>query len=130
MAINEDMMNELVLANRATNWQKLKSLVLGQRLLPDHEARICPRAGRILRVVWPGATTWLQQGDCNRRGEARGLGSVSINVRITAVRKPAAEAVDSLLAPELAAGIARLKSAKAKGRRCHSARVATPQSCP
>src|ERR1044071_4676844 len=26
--INEDMMNELVLANRATNWQKLKALVL------------------------------------------------------------------------------------------------------
>jgi len=38
--------------------------------------------------------------------EARGLGSVSINVRITAVRKLAVEAADNgLLAPELAAGI-------------------------
>ena len=36
--------------------------------------------------------------------EARGLGSISINVRITAVRKLAVEAADNgLLAPELAA---------------------------
>jgi len=39
-------------------------------------------------------------------------------VRITAVRKLAVEAADTgLLAPELAAGIARVKSAKPKGRR-------------
>ena len=50
--------------------------------------------------------------------EARGLGAVSINVRITAVRKLAAEAADNgLLAPELAAGIARVKSAKSMGVR-------------
>jgi hypothetical protein len=43
---------------------------------------------------------------------------VSINVRITAVRKLAAEAADNgLLAPELAAGIARVKSAKSMGVR-------------
>jgi hypothetical protein len=42
--------------------------------------------------------------------EARGLGSISINVRITAVRKLAVEAADNgLLAQELAAGIARIK---------------------
>ena len=50
--------------------------------------------------------------------EARGLGSVSINVRITAVRKLAVEAADNgLLAPELAAGITRVKGAKSKGIR-------------
>jgi integrase len=50
--------------------------------------------------------------------EARGLGSVSINVRITSVRKLAVEAADNgLLAPELAAGIARVKGAKSKGVR-------------
>ncbi len=50
--------------------------------------------------------------------EARGLGSVSINVRITAVRKLAVEAADNgLLAPELAAGIARVKGAKSMGVR-------------
>jgi hypothetical protein len=42
--------------------------------------------------------------------EARGLGAVSINVRITAVRKLAVDAADnSLLAPELASGTARVK---------------------
>jgi integrase len=42
--------------------------------------------------------------------EARSLGTVSINVRITAVRKPAVEAADNgLLAPELANGITRVK---------------------
>jgi hypothetical protein len=42
--------------------------------------------------------------------EARGLGAVSIDVRITAVRKLAVEAADNrLLAPELANGITRVK---------------------
>src|SRR5216684_3339396 len=50
--------------------------------------------------------------------EARGLGSISINVRITAVRKLAVVAADNgLLAPELAAGIARIKGVKSKGVR-------------
>jgi hypothetical protein len=50
--------------------------------------------------------------------EARGLGSASINVRITAVRKLAVEAADNgLLAPELAAGITRVKGAKSLGVR-------------
>jgi integrase len=50
--------------------------------------------------------------------EARGLGSVSINVRITAVRKLAVEAADNgLLAPELAGGIARVKGVGSKGVR-------------
>jgi hypothetical protein len=50
--------------------------------------------------------------------EARGLGAVSINVRITAVRKLAVEAADNgLLAPELAAGIVRVKGVASKGVR-------------
>jgi site-specific recombinase XerD len=50
--------------------------------------------------------------------EARGLGSISINVRITAVRKLAVEAADNgLLAPELAAAITRIKGVKSKGVR-------------
>jgi hypothetical protein len=67
-----------------------------------------PRPGFTMATVnaWRGAV------------EARGLGSMSINVRITAVRKLAVEAADNgLLAPELAAGIARVKGAKSKGVR-------------
>src|SRR5580693_10188243 len=45
--------------------------------------------------------------------EARSLGSSSIIIRMSAIRKLAAEAADNgLLAPELAAGISRVKSAK------------------
>src|ERR1019366_8395492 len=50
--------------------------------------------------------------------EARKLGPISINVRITAVRKLAVEAADNgLLAPELAAGIARIKGVRSHGVR-------------
>jgi site-specific recombinase XerC len=50
--------------------------------------------------------------------EERKLGSSSIIVRMSAIRKLAAEAADNgLLAPELAAGIARVKSAKMTGVR-------------
>ena len=50
--------------------------------------------------------------------EARSLGSVSINVRITVVRKLAVEAVDNwLLARGLMAGIAPVRGAKSKGVR-------------
>ena len=50
--------------------------------------------------------------------EARGLGSSSIIIRMSAIRKLAAEAADNgLLAPELAAGISRVKSAKSMGIR-------------
>jgi integrase len=51
-------------------------------------------------------------------GATLGLGSVSINVRITAVRKLAVEAADNgLLAPELASGIARIKGVRSQGVR-------------
>src|SRR6476619_4736489 len=50
--------------------------------------------------------------------EARKLGSSSIIIRMSAIRKLAGEAIDNgLLAPELAAGISRLKSVKSIGVR-------------
>jgi hypothetical protein len=52
------------------------------------------------------------------RQVSRRLGAVSINVRITAVRKLAVEAADNgLLAPELASGITRVKGVASKGVR-------------
>ena len=52
------------------------------------------------------------------RWDERGLGSSSIIVRMSAIRKLAVEAMDNgLLAPELAAGIQRVKSAKTLGVR-------------
>jgi site-specific recombinase XerD len=50
--------------------------------------------------------------------EERNLASSSINVRLSAIRKLAAEAADNgLLSPNLAAAIARVKGAKRLGRR-------------
>jgi integrase len=50
--------------------------------------------------------------------EVRKLGSSSIIIRMSAIRKLAFEAADNgLIAPELAAGIARVKSAKSTGVR-------------
>jgi site-specific recombinase XerD len=121
-AIKGHKMNEIAVVSRATtDWRRLKALVLDSVSSPitkrvynlglDEFFRWFaeePRAGFTKATVsaWRVAL------------EARGLGSVSINVRITAVRKLAVEAADNgLLAPELAAGITRVKGAKSVGVR-------------
>ena len=114
-------MNELALANRAADWHRLKTLVL--------DSVSSPITKRVYNLGLDEFFAWY--GQERRAGftkatvsawrvalEARGLGSVSINVRITAVRKLAVEAADNgLLAPELAAGITRVKGAKSIGVR-------------
>jgi site-specific recombinase XerD len=114
-------MNDLVAADRAADWRRLKALVL--------DSVSSPITKRVYNLGLDEFFAWYSQEP--RAGltkatvsawrvalEARGLGSVSINVRITAVRKLAVEAADNgLLAPELAAGIARVKGAKSKGVR-------------
>jgi integrase len=114
-------MNAMIVAPRTTDWHRLKALVLDSVSSPITKRvynlgldeffawfSLEPRPGFTKATVsaWRVAL------------EARGLGSVSINVRITAVRKLAVEAADNgLLAPELAAGITRVKGAKSKGVR-------------
>ena len=114
-------MNELALANRAGDWQRLKALVL--------DSVSSPITRRVYNLGLDEFISWY--GQAPRPGftkatvsawraelETRGLGSVSINVRITAVRKLAVEAADNgLLALELAAGITRVKGAKSTGVR-------------
>jgi len=114
-------MTDLIVVPQATEWQRLKRLVL--------DSVSSPITKRVYNLGLDEFFEWYGQEP--RPGftkatvsawrvalEARGLGSVSINVRITAVRKLAAEAADNgLLAPELAAGIARVKSAKSMGVR-------------
>jgi site-specific recombinase XerD len=114
-------MTELVVADRGAEWRRLKSLVLDSVSSPITRRvynlgldefiawyTLEPRAGFTKATV----SAWRVVL------EARGLGSVSINVRITAVRKLAVEAADNgLLAPELAAGIARIKGVRSQGVR-------------
>src|SRR5271165_1997587 len=114
-------MTDLIVVPQAAHWQRLKRLVL--------DSVSSPITKRVYNLGLDEFFAWYSQEP--RAGltkatvsawrvalEARGLGSVSINVRITAVRKLAVEAADNgLLAPELAAGITRVKGAKSVGVR-------------
>src|SRR5271163_2619429 len=114
-------MNAIVLAQKASDWNRLKALVL--------DSVSSPITKRVYNLGLDEFFAWFGQEP--RPGftkatvsawrvalEARGLGSISINVRITAVRKLAVEAADNgLLAPELAAGITRIKGVRSKGVR-------------
>jgi site-specific recombinase XerD len=114
-------MTDLTAIPRTNPWQKLKTLVLDSVSSPITKRvynlgldeffawyALEPRPGFTKATVsaWRVAL------------EARGLGAVSMNVRITAVRKLAVEAADNgLLAPELASGITRVKGVASKGVR-------------
>ena len=115
-------MNELVVAEKIGQWQRLKALVL--------DSVSSPITRRVYSMALDEFLGWFQQeprpgGFCKATVsawraslEVRGLGSSSIIIRMSAIRKLAGEAADNgLLAPELAAGIARVKSAKSVGVR-------------
>src|ERR1039457_373446 len=114
-------MTDLIVVPQAGHWQRLKRLVLDSVSSPI--TRRVYNLGLDEFFEWyvreprPGFT---KATVCAWRValEARRLGAVSINVRITAVRKLAVEAADNgLLAPELAAGITRVKGVASKGVR-------------
>jgi integrase len=113
--------NDLIAIEKIAGWEKLKTLVL--------DSVSSPITKRVYNMALDEFMGWFQQAP--RPGftkatvsawrvslEARGLGSSSIIIRMSAIRKLAAEAADNgLLAPELAAGISRVKSAKTQGIR-------------
>src|SRR5208283_1677752 len=115
-------MRDLIVVPQTNQWQKLKSLVLN--------SVSSPITRRVYNLGLDEFFAWLSVQE-PRPGftkatvsawrvalEARGLGAVSINVRITAVRKLAVEAADNgLLAPELADGITRVKGVASTGVR-------------
>ena len=114
-------MTDLMVVPQPNPWFKLKSLVL--------DSVSSPITKRVYNLGLDEFFAWYGQEP--RAGftkatvsawrvalEARGLGAVSINVRITAVRKLAVEAADNgLLAPDLANGITRVKGVASKGVR-------------
>src|SRR5580704_9638377 len=114
-------MNELTVVDKASEWRRMKSLVL--------DSVSSPITKRVYNMALDEFFAWYAQEP--RSGftkatvsawrvtlEERGLGSSSIIIRMSAIRKLAVEATDNgLLAPELAAGIARVKSAKSIGVR-------------
>src|SRR6202161_3378756 len=114
-------MNELTVVDKGTEWQRMKALVL--------DSVSSPITKRVYNMALDEFFRWYAQEP--RPGftkatvsawrvtlEERGLGSSSIIIRMSAIRKLAVEATDNgLLAPELAAGIQRVKSAKPIGVR-------------
>src|SRR6266436_6673628 len=114
-------MNELTVVEKLAEWNRLKTLVL--------DSVSSPITRRVYNMALDEFIGWYRQEP--RPGftkatvsawrvslEARGLGSSSIIIRMSAIRKLAIEASDNgLLAPELAAGISRVKSAKSVGIR-------------
>src|SRR5450631_3876207 len=115
-------MNELVVADRTAEWRRLKALVLDSVSSPI--TRRVYNLGLDEFIAWytleprPGGFTKATVSAWRVALEARGLGPISINVRLTAVRKLAVEAADNgLLAPALASGIARVKGMASKGVR-------------
>ncbi len=114
-------MNDLIVVEKIAEWQRLKALVL--------DSVSSPITKRVYNMALDEFMAWFRQEP--RPGftkatvsawrvslEARGLGSSSIIIRMSAIRKLAGEAADNgLLAPELAAGIARVKSVKSTGIR-------------
>ena len=115
------MTTAVITAPEQDPWTRLKMLVL-QSVSSPHTRRLYnfsldefidwyrrePRPGLTKAAV----SSWRASL------EERGLGSSSINIRLSAVRKLAAEAADNgLLAPELAAGVLRLQGAKVRGVR-------------
>src|ERR1700731_2540829 len=115
-------MNEIVVADRISEWRRLKALGLDSVSSPI--TRRVYNLGLDEFIAWyteaprPAGFTKATVTAWRVALEARKLGPISINVRITAVRKLAVEAADNgLLAPELAAGIARIKGVRSMGVR-------------
>ena len=100
-------MNDLALTKRTADWRRLKALVLGSVSSPITK-RVYNLALDEL-IAWFGLEPRLGFTKATVNAwDALEAGSVSINLRITAVRKRAIEAAGiGLLAPELAAGITR-----------------------
>src|SRR6202162_4267500 len=116
------MMNALVVADKTSEWRRLKALVLDSVSSPITRRVYNPGLDEF--IAWfteaprPAGFTKATVTAWRVSLEARKLGPISMNVRTTAVRKLAVEAADNgLLAPELAAGIARIKGVRSHGIR-------------
>ncbi len=114
-------MTDLIVVVKPNEWQRLKGIVL--------DSVSSPITRRVYNMALDEFIVWYSREP--RPGfskatvsawrvslEERKLGSSSIIVRMSAIRKLAVEATDNgLLAPEMAAGILRVKSAKTRGVR-------------
>src|SRR6266403_737291 len=127
-------MTELISLEKIAQWQRLKTLVL--------DSVSSPITKRVYNMALDEFMGWFQQAP--RPGftkatvsawrvslEDRRLGSSSIIIRMSAIRKLAAEAADNgLLAPELAAGIGRATECAGHHNVARAARPRHPGRAP
>ena len=106
-------MNDLIVVESVGEWDRLKALVL--------DSVSSPITRRVYNMALDEFITWFKEAP--RPGfskatvsawraslETRGLGSSSIIIRMSAIRKLAGEAVDNgLLTPELVAACQRFR---------------------
>ena len=114
-------MTELTVVEKESEWRRLKRLVL--------DAVSSPITRRVYNLALDEFIEWYdKESRCGFTKstvnawrsslESRGLGSSSINGRLSAVRKLAHEAGDNgLLAPEIASAICRVRGSKTTGVR-------------
>src|SRR5580698_6160479 len=121
-------MNELAVTDRASEWRRLKALVLDSVSSPI--TRRVYNLGLDEFIAWfteeprPAGFTKATVSAWRVALEARKLGPISINVRLTAVRKLAVEAADNgLLAPALMGS--SLSLASRRQEKVHFPRPAT-----
>src|SRR6266852_2336452 len=114
-------MNDLIVVQKIAGWEKLKALVL--------DSVSSPITKRVYNMALDEFMAWFQQAP--RPGftkatvsawrvslEDRRLGSSSIIIRMSAIRKLAADAAgDGLRGCALAPAIGRVKGAKTQGSR-------------
>jgi site-specific recombinase XerD len=102
-------------------WDRLKSLALDSLTSPHSRRAYGNALDDFQRWCGANAGAGFNKATVQRYRaalEERGLAPASINVRLSAIRKLAAEAADNgLLTPELAAAIGRVKGAKRHGTR-------------
>ncbi len=103
------------------NRDRLKALVLDSVTSPNSRRAYSKALDDFLewqRYAFPGPFSKAMVQQYRAKLEAAGLAPATINVRLSAIRKLAAEAADNgLLAPDLAAGISRVRGARRLGVR-------------
>ena len=92
-------MTDSIVVPQKNQWHKLKALVLDSVSSPITRRVYNLGLDEFFELVWPGTAgpgfTKATVSTWRVALEARGLGSISINVRITAVRKLVVEAADN-----------------------------------
>jgi integrase len=109
-----------LISTPGSEWHRIEALVLDSVRSANSKRAYGRAVSEFYAWCTADCTTFSKASVQRYRSEleVRGLAASSINVKLSAIRKLATEAADNgLLAPELAAGIARVRGARGPGVR-------------